>query len=57
MKFIVDQLPYYGDDCPFLAMCCYHDDHDACPRYWSKYKVTSDANPHECEYLFEKEEQ
>lgn len=56
MKFIVDQLPYYGDDCPFFEMCFYHDDHDACPRYWSKYKVTSDSNPHECEYLFEKEE-
>ena len=26
-----------------------------CPRYWDKYKVCSDENPHECEHFIEME--
>ena len=48
MKFIVDSLPYYGEDCPFEYRCG-----DNCPRYWDKYFVTSVDNPHECEMLKE----
>lgn len=48
MKFLVDELPYYGDDCPFLYSC--HDRTNAlyCPRYWDKWQVNSSENPHEC---------
>lgn len=46
MKFIVDSLPYYHDDCVFLDRCYESDEH--CPRYWSKEKVCSSDNPHEC---------
>ena len=53
MKFIVDQLPYYGDECPFISMCDYVDDKTNCPRYWDKYKVCSTENTHECRYLIE----
>lgn len=53
MKFLVDQLPYYEETCPFWMMCCHNASEEACPRYWSKYKVTSDENPHECEFLIE----
>lgn len=59
MKFIVDSLPYYGDECPFSApkydSICYlcHEDRAKCPRYWDKYFICSDDNPHECEYLIE----
>lgn len=57
MKFVVDQLPYYGEPCPLRTMCSknspeYHYD---CPRYWDRYKVCSDENPHECEHLIEME--
>lgn len=41
MKFLVDSLTYYGEECP---------------RKWSKYKVSSVFsldNPHEFEYLKE----
>ena len=55
MKFIVDQLPYYGDDCPLGPLCYDVNDPVACPRKWSKYKVTSDENPHECLLLMEKD--
>ena len=57
MKFVVDQLPYYGEPCPFGTMCSKNlpkYDYD-CPRYWDKYKVCSDENPHECEHLIEME--
>lgn len=56
MKFIVDQLPYYEDNCPLGPFCCDVDDPLDCPRKWSKYKVCSDENPHECNYLIEQEE-
>lgn len=56
MKFVVDQLPYYEEFCPLWTMCCKNADGEACPRYWDKYKVTSDDNPHECEYFIEQEE-
>lgn len=49
MKFVVDSLPYYYDDCPFSSMC-----HTVnCPRQWDKYTVTDATNPRECEYLIE----
>lgn len=53
MKFIVDQLPYYTDPCPFMSMCGDVNDKFSCPRYWDKCKVCSDKNPHECRYLVE----
>lgn len=53
MKFLVDQLPYYQGTCPFWTMCRYNASEETCPKYWSKYKVTSDENPHECEFLIE----
>lgn len=52
MKFIVDELPYYGEDCPFSAFV-YDDACYECPRYWDKYFICSDENPHECSYLIE----
>ena len=52
MKFLVDSLPYYGEFCPFEEKC-YEKGHHDCPRYWSKYKVCSDENPGECEFLVE----
>lgn len=55
MKFIVDQLPYYEELCPFWTMCRYHADDAVCPRFWDKYKVTSDENTHECQFLIENE--
>lgn len=53
MKFVVDELPYYGELCPFQSMCYDNASNDECPRYWSKYKVCSDDNPHECCFLIE----
>lgn len=53
MKFVVDELPYYGDDCPFYEMCQYSTYAEKCPRYWDKYKICSDDNPHECNLLVE----
>lgn len=55
-KFIVDELPYYGDDCIlFESGMCHPDEYD-CPRNWSKYKVSSKENPHECLWLKESEQ-
>lgn len=53
MRFIVDELPYYGDHCPLCSMCEDSVSDERCPRYWSKYKVCSDDNPHKCELLIE----
>lgn len=53
MKFVVDELPYYGEFCPFWEMCSDNASDDKCPRYWSKYKICSDDNPHECRFLIE----
>ncbi len=53
MKFIVDKLPYYREDCPFEEMCRDSIFADKCPRYWNKYKICSDDNPHECNLLIE----
>lgn len=59
MKFIVDSLPYYGDECPFCVprydSMCYisHNNRVKCPRYWDKDFICSDDNPHECNYLIE----
>lgn len=53
MKFVVNQLPYYGELCPLWTMCSKNAKEHECPRYWDKYKVCSDENPHECEHLFE----
>lgn len=57
MKFLVDTLPYYGENCPFskhfdAPVHCYSSV-VSCPRYWDKYKICSDENPHECELLRE----
>lgn len=52
MKFVVNQLPYYGELCPLWTMCSKNAKEHECPRYWDKYKVCSDENPHECEHLF-----
>ena len=53
MKFVVDELPYYGEFCPFWEMCYDSASDDKCPQNWSKYKVCSDDNPHECRFLIE----
>lgn len=53
MRFIVDELPYYGDLCPLCSMCEDSASDEQCPRYWSKYKVCSDDNPHKCKLLIE----
>jgi hypothetical protein len=57
MKFLVDTLPYYGENCPFSKYFnrdtfCYGSV-ITCPRYWDKHKICSDENPHECELLKE----
>ena len=52
MKFIVDELPYYHDECPLMKLCC-ESNSDNCPRSWDKYRVCSDDNPHECSWLKE----
>ena len=53
MKFLVDELPYYGEECPFWTHgMCYSSDNE-CPRCWSKSKVSSEDNPHECDCLKE----
>ena len=47
MKFIVDELPYYEELCPFYPMCSDNANSYICPRYWDKEKVCSDnRNPH-----------
>lgn len=51
MKFVVDSLPYYMEECPFKGELCFMDN---CPSTWDKYKVCSDENPHECYLLIEK---
>ena len=55
MKFLVDELPYYGEYCPFASTekCYASVMTNECPRCWDKYMVCSDENPHECELLKE----
>ena len=54
MKFLVDELPYYGEMCPFaMCTCCDSRHDDECPRFWSKHKVGSEENSHKCEWLKE----
>lgn len=53
MKFVVDKLPYYEEFCPFREMCYDNASNDKCPQHWSKYKICSDDNPHECRFLIE----
>lgn len=53
MKFVVDELPYYGEFCPFWEMCYDSGSDDKCPQQWSKYKICSDDNPHQCRFLIE----
>lgn len=57
MKFLVDELPYYGGFC-FLENrgLCWHFKEE-CPKYWSKEKVCSKNNPHECRWLKENEQE
>ncbi len=45
MKFVVNQLPYYGELCPLWTMRSKNAKEHECPRYWDKYKVCSDENP------------
>lgn len=51
MKFLVDSLPYYADECPLMDRC--NASEFECPRCWSKYQVCSEDNPHECYWLKE----
>lgn len=54
MKFLVDELPYYGEECYFeRKIGCSFSSSEDCPRNWSKYIVCSDDNPHECKFLKE----
>lgn len=53
MKIYVDELPYYGEYCPFKDTC-WQSETDDCPRHWYKYKVCNNENPHECLMLIEK---
>lgn len=53
MKFLVNELPFYGDSCPFREICYGADNDMVCPRHWDKYKVTSDDREHECVWLKE----
>lgn len=53
MKFVVDELPYYEELCPFWEICYDNASNDKCPQHWSKYKIYSDDNPHECRFLIE----
>lgn len=55
MKFIVDSFPYYREECLFKNVCVGSDNGD-CPRYWDKYFVNSEYNPHECSKLIEQGE-
>ena len=56
MKFFVDSLPYYGDECPLSDKCNTNQfDNKNCPRFWDKYFICSKENPRECEYLKELE--
>ena len=54
-KFIVDELPYYGDLCFLdnIGLCNHLI--EECPKYWDKEKIRSDDNPHECIWLKENE--
>ena len=51
MRFLVDELPYYEDFCPFEERCGSDAD---CPMYWNKDYICSGDNPHCCNYLIEK---
>lgn len=42
IKFVVNQLPYYGELCPLWTMCSKNAKEHECPRYWDKYKVCSE---------------
>lgn len=53
MKIFVNELPYYEELCPLYMMCGDNASDDKCPRYWSKYKICSDDNPHECRFFIE----
>ena len=55
MKFLVDELPYYGEYCPFASKekCYASISLSECPRHWDKDKVDSYKHPHECELLKE----
>ena len=33
MKFVVNQLPYYGELCPLWTMCSKNAKEHECPRY------------------------
>jgi hypothetical protein len=52
VKILVDQLPYYHGECPFIDLCL-ESNSDECPRNWDKYKICSNDNPHECNWFKE----
>lgn len=44
MKFVVNQLPYYGELCPLWTMCSKNAKEHECPRYWDKYIALVNRN-------------
>jgi len=52
MRFLVDELPYYGEICLFEEKC--DESYSGCPKYWSKDFICGENNPHQCTYLIEK---
>lgn len=50
MKFIVDFLPYYNEEC-ILADKCKNANSIDCPKNWDEDFICSSRNPHECELL------
>ena len=50
MKFLVDSLPIFGEQCLLYDKCVDCDTSD-CPMTWSKYDI--EDKPHECCYLKE----
>lgn len=52
-KFLVDKLPYYEGECLLADRGLCYEFREKCPRNWSKEKVCSDDNPHECKWLKE----
>lgn len=55
MRFLVENLPYYNNYCPFMDDCL-EKDGVYCPRAWGKEFVCSDENPHCCCRLRELED-
>lgn len=52
MRFLVDELPYYKDFCPFENIC-WKSNTKGCPEFWNKDFINSENNPHCCAFLTE----